>query len=35
MVLVGMVAVGVLGWATTRVLAGIESRLMPWLSVRA
>ena len=35
MVLVGMIAVGVLGWATTRVLASIESRLMPWLAVRA
>jgi NitT/TauT family transport system permease protein/taurine transport system permease protein len=35
MVMVGMAAVGVLGWATTRVLALMESRAMPWLAVRA
>ncbi len=35
MVMVGMAAVGVLGWATTRVLAGIETRAMPWLAARA
>ena len=35
MVMVGMAAVGVLGWATTRVLAEFERRAMPWLSVRA
>ncbi len=31
MVMVGMAAVGVLGWATTRVLAVVESRAMPWI----
>ena len=35
MVMVGMAAVGVLGWATTRVLAMAESRAMPWIAVRA
>jgi NitT/TauT family transport system permease protein/taurine transport system permease protein len=35
MVMVGMAAVGALGWGTTRVLAAIESRTMPWLTVRA
>jgi taurine transport system permease protein len=35
MVMVGMAAVGALGWATTRVLAALESRAMPWLTVRA
>jgi taurine transport system permease protein len=32
MVMVGMAAVGVLGWATTRFLAAIERRAMPWLA---
>jgi NitT/TauT family transport system permease protein/taurine transport system permease protein len=31
MVLVGMAAVGVLGWVTTRLLAEVERRAMPWL----
>jgi NitT/TauT family transport system permease protein/taurine transport system permease protein len=31
MVMVGMAAVGVLGWATTRLLAEVERRAMPWL----
>ena len=35
MVMVGMAAVGALGWGTTRVLAAIEARAMPWLTVRA
>jgi taurine transport system permease protein len=35
MVMVGMAAVGVLGWATTRLLAMIEARATPWLTVRA
>jgi NitT/TauT family transport system permease protein/taurine transport system permease protein len=35
MVMVGMAAVGVLGWATTRVLAALEARAMPWVTVRA
>jgi taurine transport system permease protein len=35
MVMVGMAAVGVLGWATTRVLAALETRAMPWIAVRA
>lgn len=35
MVMVGMAAVGVCGWATTRLLATIEARAMPWLVVRA
>ena len=35
MVMVGMAAVGVLGWATTRVLAMAESRAMPWIAERA
>jgi taurine transport system permease protein len=30
MVMVGMAAVGVLGWGTTRVLAAVERRAMPW-----
>jgi taurine transport system permease protein len=32
MVMVGMAAVGVLGWATTRLLAETERRAMPWLA---
>jgi taurine transport system permease protein len=32
MVMVGMAAVGVLGWGTTRVLAEVERRAMPWLA---
>jgi taurine transport system permease protein len=32
MVMVGMAAVGVLGWGTTRVLAELERRTMPWLT---
>jgi NitT/TauT family transport system permease protein/taurine transport system permease protein len=32
MVMVGMAAVGVLGWATTRLLAEVERRAMPWLA---
>src|SRR5262245_25131628 len=35
MVMVGMAVVGVLGWATTRLLAMAESRAMPWIAVRA
>jgi NitT/TauT family transport system permease protein/taurine transport system permease protein len=35
MVMVGMAAVGVLGWATTRLLAMVEARSMPWVAVRA
>jgi taurine transport system permease protein len=35
MVMVGMAAVGVLGWATTRVLAMAEARAMPWLTATA
>ena len=35
MVMVGMAAVGALGWGTTRVLAAVEARAMPWLAVRA
>jgi taurine transport system permease protein len=35
MVMVGMAAVGAMGWGTTRVLAAIETRAMPWLMVRA
>jgi taurine transport system permease protein len=35
MVMVGMAAVGVLGWATTYLLGVLESRAMPWLTVRA
>jgi NitT/TauT family transport system permease protein/taurine transport system permease protein len=35
MVMVGMAAVGVLGWATTRLLAVIEAWAMPWLPARA
>src|SRR5215831_8779189 len=31
MVMVGMAAVGGLGWATTRLLAEVERRAMPWL----
>jgi NitT/TauT family transport system permease protein/taurine transport system permease protein len=34
MVMVGMAAVGVCGWATTRLLAAIETRSMPWLVIR-
>jgi NitT/TauT family transport system permease protein/taurine transport system permease protein len=34
MVMVGMAAVGVLGWATTRGLAALEMRAMPWLADR-
>jgi taurine transport system permease protein len=34
MVMVGMAAVGVLGWATTRGLAALETRAMPWLADR-
>jgi taurine transport system permease protein len=30
MVMVGMVAVGVLGWGTTRLLGELERRAMPW-----
>jgi taurine transport system permease protein len=32
MVMVGMAAVGVLGWGTTRLLAELEQRTMPWLT---
>ena len=32
MVMVGMAAVGVLGWLTTRLLAEVEHRAMPWLA---
>ena len=32
MVMVGMAAVGVLGWGTTRLLAELERRTMPWLT---
>jgi taurine transport system permease protein len=32
MVMVGMAAVGVLGWATTRMLAEVERRTTPWLT---
>jgi len=32
MVMVGMAAVGVLGWLTTRLLAEVERRAMPWLA---
>ena len=32
MVMVGMAAVGVLGWGTTRILAEVERRTMPWLT---
>ena len=32
MVMVGMAAVGVLGWGTTRMLAEVERRTMPWLT---
>jgi NitT/TauT family transport system permease protein/taurine transport system permease protein len=35
MVMVGMAAVGALGWGTTHVLAAFESRAMPWSTVRA
>jgi ABC-type nitrate/sulfonate/bicarbonate transport system permease component len=31
MVMVGMAVVGVLGWLTTRLLAEVERRAMPWL----
>jgi len=32
MVMVGMAAVGLLGWGTTRALAEVERRSMPWLT---
>ena len=32
MVMVGMAAVGVLGWATTWALAEVERRSMRWLA---
>ena len=32
MVMVGMAAVGVLGWLATRLLAEVERRAMPWLA---
>ena len=35
MILVGMACVAVLGWATTRMLAEVERRTLPWLQVRA
>ena len=35
MIMVGMIAVGALGWATTRLLGLVESRAMPWQVVRA
>lgn len=35
MVMVGMAAVGVCGWATTRMLAAAEARAVPWIVVRA
>jgi NitT/TauT family transport system permease protein/taurine transport system permease protein len=33
MILVGMLAVSILGWATTRLLAFAETRVMPWMSL--
>jgi NitT/TauT family transport system permease protein/taurine transport system permease protein len=30
MILVGMITVGILGWATTLVLATVESRALAW-----
>ncbi|MDX2201289.1 MAG: ABC transporter permease [Hyphomicrobiaceae bacterium] len=33
MILVGMLAVSILGWGTTRILAMAEGRVMPWLNV--
>lgn len=35
MILVGMVSVAVLGWATTQLLTLIETRAMPWVAVKA
>jgi NitT/TauT family transport system permease protein/taurine transport system permease protein len=35
MIMVGMAAVAVLGWATTRLLSIAETRAMPWLMQRA
>lgn len=35
MILVGMVSVAILGWATTRLLTVVEARAMPWLTVQA
>jgi taurine transport system permease protein len=35
MILVGMAAVAILGWATTRALAEVERRSMPWTQLRA
>lgn len=34
MILVAMIWVAILGWSTTRLLAAIEERAMPWLVVR-
>lgn len=34
MILVAMACVAVLGWSTTRLLAAIEERALPWLGVR-
>lgn len=34
MILIGMVSVAILGWATTRLLAFVETRTMPWLSAQ-
>lgn len=31
MILVGMISVAILGWATTRLLTFVEARAMPWL----
>lgn len=33
MILVGMLAVSILGWSTTRLLALAEARVMPWLNL--
>jgi taurine transport system permease protein len=33
MIFVGMACVAVLGWATTRVIAEVESRAMPWVQI--
>ena len=35
MILVGMICVAVLGWASTRLLAECERRSLPWVQVRA
>jgi NitT/TauT family transport system permease protein/taurine transport system permease protein len=35
MVMVGMAAVGILGWITTRLLAEIERRATPWLAAES